>query len=194
MGLSFPICKADQLRGVVMRNKLCHFAEEQSLEHGTELKEPRRWESRRGAEGGRFKKWAKAQVKQSKNCSEEKGQPDQASFSPFCQSPAAGDVERQPALSAWAPRGRPLPRGAAAGAGQGWGLAGTRVGGPAGDPGRSGAGRFVPGAEWVMCVRAGLQGLALLSHEPQKNARIWIRDVCHPGAGCSGGEVTGAFP
>lgn len=40
-------------------------------------------------------------------------------------------------------------------------------------------------------VRAGLHGLGVLSHELQKNARIW--DICHQGAGCSGCKVTGAF-
>lgn len=63
--------------------------------------------------------------------------------------------------------------------------------GGAGAAARSGLGRFVSGAQWALCERAGPLGLAVLSHEPQKNARI--RDVCHPGAGCSGREVTGAF-
>lgn len=139
VGLSFPICKADQLCGIVMRNKLCHFAE-QSLEHGTVLKEPRRWESRRGAEGGRFKKWAKAQVKQSKNCSEEKGQPDQASFSPFCQSPAAGDVERQPALSPGLPEAVPFRVERLRGRGRAGGWRGPGLGGRRGTQGEAGPG------------------------------------------------------
>lgn len=38
----------------------------------------------------------------------------------------------------------------------------------------------------------GLARISLLSHELQKNARIW--GICHQGAGCAGCKVTGAFP
>lgn len=106
---------------------------------------------------------------------EEKDQRDQV-FS-FRRSLTAEDVERQP-FPAVLSRASPFRVGA-----RGRGGAGAAV--------RSGLGRFVSGSEWALCERAGPLGLAVLSHEPQKNARI--RDVCHPGAGCSGREVTRAF-
>lgn len=59
----------------------------------------------------------------------------------------------------------------------------------------------LPGAQRAHCAGAlngaglcagGLARISLLSHELQKNARIW--GICHQGAGCAGCEVTGAFP
>lgn len=59
----------------------------------------------------------------------------------------------------------------------------------------------LPGAQRAHCAGAlngtglcagGLARISLLSHELQKNARIW--GICHQGAGCAGCKVTGAFP
>lgn len=106
-------------------------------------------------------------------------------FSSFLRSLTEEDVERQlfPVVLSPASPFRVGRRGRRGG-GAGQGAGGWRA--------EAGLQRFVSRTEWAMCVRAGPRGLAVLSHEPQKNARIW--DVCHQGAGCSGCKVTRAFP
>ena len=138
-------------------------------------------EKPRGAEGGGFKRSGKSQVEQSKNGFQEKDQPDLCSF-PLSSEASLRRTWKGSSFLSCSPRPPPSAWGGGGGAGQG--ARGWRA--------EAGLRRFVSRTEWAMCVRAGPRGLAVLSHEPQKNARIW--DVCHQGAGCSGCKVTRAFP
>lgn len=157
-------------------------------------------EDRRGREalGGGFKKWGESRVEQSKNWLEEDDPPRQSRVSLSSEASPRRPRTRSQLFPSWPSPRAPLLEGGGAGGARTWRQSGAagRAGGWSRRPGPAPpelGGRFVRGS-WMelVRVRAGLHGLVVLSHELQKNARIW--DICHQGAGCSGCKVTRAFP